>query len=192
VAESLRALPTERLAAELRVLQVEADRRSESQAAFDLSLRFGPNGAGLLGWPEHGLRRFGAEDVAAWADRWFSAQNAVLWLSGPIPKGLRLAALPHGEPPSRAVAPESRLPPRSWTGAKTRTVSVSVVSEQQWGIPLLMEIARQRAFDRLRQRDALSYEVGYEHIRLPGGQALEYLAADGSPGSYQRVFDGLI
>jgi hypothetical protein len=193
VAGELREPPVARLADEARVLRVESQRRKAYQPGFDLSLRCGPFGEGLLGWQEHGLDRLRPDEVVDWARTRFTAQNAVLWLSGPIPPGLSLAALPQGTPPPRAAVPHLPLPPRCWATAQTRAVSLSVVSDHdQWGIPPVMSIARQRALERLRTRDAISYAVEYLHLRIGGGKALEYLVADGADGTHQQILDGLM
>jgi hypothetical protein len=74
----------------------------------------------------------------------------------------------------------------------TRVVSLSLISEQQWGVIPGTGIVRQRAVERLRGRDAISYAIEYDHVRIGGGQALEYLQADGTSGSYRPVLDGLV
>jgi hypothetical protein len=189
--KSLRNLPVERLAEELRILRVEASKRSPGQLGFDLSLRFGPKGVGLLGWPEHGFRRIEAEEVKEWADSWFTTQNAILWISRPIPGGLRLGHLAQGQGADREMQ-RSLAPSRCFAGIKTRSVSLSVLTEQQmWGLIPAFSIARQRAFGRLRQQEALSYAVDFVHLRIGDGQALEYLSADGDGESNRRLFDGL-
>jgi hypothetical protein len=55
-----------------------------------------------------------------------------------------------------------------------------------------MILARQRAFERLRGRDAISYQVDCLHLRIGGDQALEALSADGAPGNFAQVLDGLV
>jgi hypothetical protein len=191
VVRQLADLPVDRIEDEARVLRIEGERRGTSQVGSDLSLRFGAQGAGLLGWPEHGLNRLDAEDVMTWSKTWFTADNTVLWLSGPIPPGLSLAGLPTTSRPLREVARAVPLQPWSWAAMNTKTVSVSLVSDQQWAILPTMEVARQRALERLRARDAISYAVEFAHLRIGGGRALEYLAADGAPGSYDKILDGL-
>ena len=185
-------LPVDRLESEARVLGIEGDRHGAPQLGLDLSIRLGPQGAGLLGWPEHGLRRLQADDVIAWSTKWFTAQNAVLWLSGPVPPELRLDGLRRGGEARRDLPAPLPLQPRSWMATSTRVVSLSLISEQQWGVIPGMGIARQRAVERLRGRDAISYAIEYDHVRIGGGQALEYLQADGTSGSYRPVLDGLV
>jgi hypothetical protein len=178
-------LPLQRLEDEIQVLRIEEAGRT-GQLGFDLASRYGPHGAGLIGWPEYGLRTLHADQVEAWARERFTAANAVLWLSGPVPPGLRLDALASGEAVERAVTPASLLRERAYLDADTRKISVSFVSRLQWGVLPMMQIARDRAFDRLRS-DAVSYSVDLAHVRIGGGAALEFLQADGSAGALERV-----
>jgi hypothetical protein len=85
VTRRLRDVPVDRLGPEVRVLEIEGQRRGWTPIGHDLSVRLGPRGAGLLGWPEHGLRRVDADEVVQWSHDHFVAENAVLSLSGPIP-----------------------------------------------------------------------------------------------------------
>jgi hypothetical protein len=192
VVAHLRELPIERLADELRVLAIEEERRGGSQLGLDLANRLGPNGAGLVGYPEHGLKRVGADEVVEWSRTWFTAGNAVLWTSGPIPAGLDLSGLPPGPAPARLPAPTSIPPPRSFVSSPTQIVSVSGISEQQLGVLPIMEIARMRALDRLRRSQAVTYAIEFIRVRVGGGRSLAYLGADAAQGAAQAVFDGLV
>jgi hypothetical protein len=145
-----------------------------------------------VGWPEHGLHSIEPDQVSEWAGTWFTAQNAVLWLSVPIPARLSLRELPQGDRFERIAPPPAIPPARSFVTADTRTVSLSVISNQLWGIVPAMTIARQRAFDKLRSQAAVSYSIEFSSTRITGGQTLAYLAADGSPNDCQQIFDGLV
>jgi zinc protease len=191
VVRGLNELPIERLADELRVLEIESERRGISRVGFDLSKRYGPHGPGLLGWPEYGLRCLDAETIVEWARTKFTASNAVLWLSGPIPERLQLRDLPMSDPVERPQLPPPLVPARAYIATEAPAVSVSFISELQWGILPIMEIARQRAHDRLR-RDAISYAVEFSHVRVGGGGALEYLQADAADGALEQVTEELV
>jgi zinc protease len=62
------------------------------EAAADLAMfRHGARDHGLPSYPEWGLHRLTATDVAAWVREYFNRDNAVLWLAAPEPPaGLRL------------------------------------------------------------------------------------------------------
>jgi hypothetical protein len=192
VSEHLRELPVDRAEAESRVLRIEEERSGGDQLGLDLSYRFGPQGAGLLGWPQHGLKRIGPADVVDWAHTWFTASNAALWMSGPVPPELDLSALPRGEPPARATVNAQPLPPRTWIGANTRFVAISMLSSRRSGTGPAMDVAQQRAMDRLRLRDAICYSVEHFDVPLPDGWSIQTLRADGLADSYQQILDGLV
>ena len=191
ITENLRDLPVDRLGQELQVLQVEEQRSAGSQVGRDLSQRFGPCATGLIGWPEHGLKVIGSDDVTAWAHSWFTASNAVLWTSGPLPDKLDLSALPAGDTPRTPMAPPL-TPPRTFVAEPTTLVSVSAVMERQIGIGPALQILQRRAYDRLRHRDAISYGIAVDRLRLDANHALVYVGADGTEGTYTQVFKGLI
>jgi hypothetical protein len=67
-----------------------------------LSRRFGACGPGLIRWPAPDYSVFTAEQVKAHIERFFTASNAVLTLTGQPPSGLRLP-LPQGPKPERAA-----------------------------------------------------------------------------------------
>ena len=192
ITENLRDLPVDRLAQELQVLQVEEQRSAGSQVGRDLSQRFGPSATGLIGWPEHGLKVIGPDDVTAWAHTWFTASNAVLWTSGPLPDKLDLSALPAGDAPARTPMAPPLTPPRTFVAEPTTFVSVSAVMERQIGIGPALQILHRRAYDRLRHRDAISYGIAVDRLRLDANHALVYIASDGTEGAYTQVFKGLI
>jgi zinc protease len=192
ITENLRDLPVDRLAQELQILQVEEQRNRGSQVGRDLSQRFGPLATGLIGWPEHGLKRVGPDDVMAWSHKWFTAGNAVLWTSGPLPEKLDLSALPEGSATARSSMSPSLPPPRTFVAEHTNLVSVSAVMERQLGVVPTLQVAYRRAYDRLRRQDAISYAVSIERVRLDAQHALVYLGADGSDGKYSQVFEHLV
>jgi hypothetical protein len=192
ITENLRDVPVERLTQELKILQVEEQRTGGSQVGRDLSQRFGARATGLVGWPEHGLKCIGPDDVMAWAHKWFTAGNAVLWTSAPLPEKLDLSALPEGSAPVHAPRPPLFTPPRTFVAERTSLVSVSAVMERQLGVVPALQILQRRGYDRLRRRDAISYGINIERVRLDADHALVYFGADGSEGKYALVFEGLV
>src|SRR5439155_576880 len=68
---------------------------------------FGVGGPGLLDFDELGLRWLGPEPINQWGQDRFTAGNAALWLSGPVPENLKLNL----RPGTRKPLPElSQLP----------------------------------------------------------------------------------
>jgi hypothetical protein len=189
---NLADLPVDQLDHELKILLVEEHQRAGSQLGHDLSERFGPVGVGLVGWPEHGLKRVGADDLREWCSTWFTTGNAVLWTSGPLPAHLDLSALPAGDAPTHTPTPPSLPPPRSFVAANTSLVSLSVIVDPATGLAPAIEVGERRAFDRLRRRDGLSYGINADQVRLDAGQMLLTLGADGLDGRYTQIFEGLV
>ena len=56
----------------------------------------------------------------------------------------------------------------------------------------ILHVARQRAFEHLRNRDAVSYAVEVTRIRVGGCRALHVLSADAAEGADTQVFDELV
>jgi hypothetical protein len=187
----LAALPLGRLDDELRVLQIEAEGRARAPFGGDLEERFGPCGGGLLNWAEIGFRTLHRDDVAAWAHERFTAANAVLWCSGPLPQRLSLAALPVGARLPRAQCPEPRTPPRAVVPLDGTHVGVSFVADASWEAAAGAEAIRQHAFDRLRAA-ALSYSVSTTVLRLDATTRHWGIRADGVNGELDRVLAELI
>jgi len=191
VARQLARLQVDRLADELRVLEIEGRRRGASHLGVDLRERFGPHGAGLIGWPEYGLSRLDADEVVEWAHTHFTTGNAVMWLSGPPPPNLTLRELPIGPPIEHPSPPTLLATGRTVIAAETPRISLSVVSGSGPGINPIMQFAQQRALQRLRG-DALSYAVEFNPLRVGGGRAVQLLEADGADDAPARVAVGLV
>lgn len=192
VAHRLHDLATDRLADELKILQVEADKKSRNQFALDLCTRFGAKGPGIIDWRELGLHRLEPIEIQQWAHDWCTAQNAVLWLSGPPPRDLCLTALRQGEPPERKPA-DLLTAGHTFVGVKTNSTSMSVLSgDERWGTIPAFALCRQRAFDTLRLQDAVCYDVGCLHERIGSGLSIDFLLADGAPDAQRQIFDGMV
>jgi hypothetical protein len=191
VARHLADLPVGRLQHEANILSIEAQRSSGGQIGLDLSCRFGARGGGLLGWQELGLRRLDGDEVRAWAANHFTRANAFLWLTGPPPRDLSLAALPAGSRMQSRTLPPQFAPGRSLIHTRTRMVSVSMITGQQWGIAPGMEIVRERALNRLRRVEGITYAVQYDAARISTGESISALTADAGEGHGRRVLEEL-
>lgn len=97
VCAALRNLPMHRLATEKEILRTEAAGRSHGPGHAMPLWRYGSRGYGLTSYAEAGLHGLGVADVHDWAHSWFTAENAVLWMTtDSVPEGLDLT-LPTGE-----------------------------------------------------------------------------------------------
>ncbi|WP_164465822.1 M16 family metallopeptidase [Actinoplanes teichomyceticus] len=106
VCERLRNLPAERLAGERDALRAEA----AGQPADPMPMwRHGARDFGMSSYPELGLPQLRPQHLDDWVNRYFTRDNAALWVGGDaIPAGLKLD-LPGGER-RPAPAPSSALP----------------------------------------------------------------------------------
>ena len=190
VCASLSDLPLDRLEAERRVLTTEERRHSSTPLSFDLFMRYGAQGFGLLDMVELGLRRLDADDVATWAARHFTRGNAALWLSGRVPRGLRLD-LPAGEPPPapRAEVVFPGLP--ACVPADLRGATLSVEAEAGSGTSVGMRILADRALHHLRHDLAISYATEMAGIELGPKRGLLQVWSDATAEHSHAVRDGL-
>ncbi|MER7673136.1 insulinase family protein [Kitasatospora sp. NPDC096128] len=190
VCAALRDLPLDRLGVEKEVLRTEASGRG---SGGQLPLwRYGAQGYGLLSYPEHGLHRIGAADVTAWAERWFTRQNAVLWMTaGEVPEGLDVK-LPDGE---RQPVPEatSALPrtPAYFTGEEAGVALQAVVGHSTAAL-VFSDLLSRALFRELRQEGGLSYQAASGYDARDGGHAVITAVADALPAKREAVLGGFV
>src|SRR4029077_16169031 len=126
--ENLRALPLDRLAAEARVLEAEAQSRQGGALGLRLATLYGCQGWGLIGYPEFALQHPQPDQVQAWADDRFTADNAVLGLSGPMDPPPMLDLKPGGRIASPALTPVSSLRTPAWTHEREPGLAMGFVA----------------------------------------------------------------
>ncbi|MBB4738911.1 zinc protease [Actinoplanes octamycinicus] len=106
ICERLRDLPVGRIAQERETLRAEAATR---RADWMPMWRHGARDFGMPSYPELGLDQLTADHLNDWVARYFTRENAALWVGGEaIPAGLKLD-LPAGVR-RPAPAPSSTLP----------------------------------------------------------------------------------
>jgi zinc protease len=157
VCTALADLPIDRLEMEREILRTEEANRSRS-VTEPLSLwRYGARGYGLLSYPEWGLPMVGAGELHDWVRRYFTRQNAVLWIAGPdVPAGLRLP-LPEGvrqplPPPTNALP----ATPAFFAGS-TRAVALDSLVRRRTAGGVFAGVLERELFRELRQESGLSY-----------------------------------
>jgi zinc protease len=166
---------------EKRILRTEAASRGGAGAlGACLTERYGAAGPGLVSYDELGLHRLGWAEIEAWRRYWFVAGNAVLWIHGTVPPGLR-AGLPAG--PARPMAPlrplNASLP--GFVLAGRGGVGVSLTAPQSPAAALALDILRERLTHVLRYEHGLSYGVQLAQERLDSDLSHAWLTADGLP-----------
>lgn len=178
VCASLRELPLDRLDAERRVLQTEAANDPGSPLERLFSLRYGPSGFGLSNYRQLGLRWLGADRIAKWAAERFTSGNAAAWMTCRPPENLDLA-LPPGEPlppPEPVALPNLETPAYVAEGAGR--ASLAYVARRSAGIVAASTIAAERAHERLRVDQGISYGVEGSYIPMTAKLAHGHLGAD--------------
>ena len=166
-----------RIEAERQVLSVEAQSRGGSLVGSMLAWRYGPVGPGLVGHRELGLNWLDGERVRDWSDRYFTAGNAVLWMSGPPPRGLRLQ-LPDGERrPRPAPGPVVLATP---TCFREGPHSIGLGALIPKSVPALaaVRILERRLQRRLRRDLGISYHASSYLMRVDDEVLHMSLAAD--------------
>jgi hypothetical protein len=121
--DAISALPLERMGGVARAadpgdrpidLRLEADGVGDPWASL-LARRLGTAGPGVVRWPPVDYGEFTAAEVRSHLARYFTAQNAVLALSGPPPDSLRLR-LPVGSAITRAAVASPAQSGPGWSG----------------------------------------------------------------------------
>lgn len=179
VTRRLADLPVDRLADEVGVLRAEQQGRGGSVFDQLLSWRYGARDYGLDALVELGLSVVpDAEALRHRARSQAVTGNAVLWLSGPPPAGLRLHLPegPHQPPPDPRRCVAGELP--GWVqGGDHRAVGLSVVS-RGWSVPALRHLLSARLVDTLRVGLAVAYSPGADYSPLTAGHGWLSLHSD--------------
>jgi zinc protease len=194
VARSLADLPLERLDTERRILQTEAQGRvSPGVVGLALLLRYGARNHGLVGLPEYGLTRLSADDVASWASERFTRENAVLWLTGAPPKGLRLPLRDGRLIASPTPAPIDYLePPCVYDRTLDQDVVLACTGRRSVALVDALIIAERRLRRRIRFEQGLSYSVDALYEPLTANEAHLVFTADSMEDSTTAVQDALL
>ncbi|GID96338.1 M16 family metallopeptidase [Amorphoplanes digitatis] len=192
VCDSLSDLPMDRLETEKTILRTEHSSRTP-QVTEPMSLwRYGARGHGLVSYPEWGLDMITPDDLRAWAARYFTRDNAVLWIAGrDVPAGLTLR-LPAGE--RRAVpAVSSALPvtPAYFSG-DARAVALEAVVRRRTAAGVFSGVLERELFRGLRQEGGLSYTAGTDYSPRGDGYAVVTALADALPEKQDAVLGGFV
>jgi hypothetical protein len=181
VCASLNDLPMHRLGIEKDLLRAEANGRG-GRVAEDLPLwRHGARDYGMPSYPEWGLAAITEDDLRAWVGRFFTKENAVLWVAGErIPDGLKLD-LPHGE--RRALPPASSALPQTpaWFGGPGGVLVWDAVVPRGVGASVFADVLERAMRRELRQESGLSYTVNTDYETLGPERAVVTAVADALP-----------
>ncbi len=192
ICAALHDLPMHRLATEKDLLQAEANGRSNGPAEDMALWRHGARDYGMSSYPEWGLPAITPDDLRAWVARYFTRDNAVLWVAGDdIPEGLRLD-LPGGvrQPPP---APSSTLPvtPAYYPGSSGILVWDTVVPRAARS-SVFADVLERAMFRELRQQSGLSYTAQTNYEPLGADRATITAVADSLPDKQVAVLGAFV
>ncbi|WP_143008198.1 insulinase family protein [Tessaracoccus oleiagri] len=180
VCAALSDLPLDHLEREARVVGIEQGTAEHPAIAAALTSRYGFVAQGLVSAAGPGAEQITAEQVRAHAAQHFNAANAVLVLTGPPPKDLRLP-LPAGERPPLPVAPPLELGLPGHASRELDLVSLSgLLDAPQGALPsVLLTVLVERLTDELRGRRGIAYDVDGGLTWVSPGQAMLTVWSDG-------------
>jgi len=192
VARRLHALPRDRMVAERQILATEGSQRGGSIVTTLLSCRWGARTYGTASYDEFGLFRLGEEEAQAWADRFFVADNAVLFMTGEPPDGFRLE-LPRGERHSLPAAESiSGLQLPTGISLGQGGVGVGMEVDRSPGTGLALALLASAATARLRHELGVTYHVGADYQLAGPDQAHLTVAADCLDTNAEQVASTLL
>ena len=191
LSENLAGLPLDRLADQARLLETEARSRKTSALQSLLSIRYGTSGWGTTAFPEYGLMRPDPEYMREWGERWFTAGNAALGLSGAV-DGLTLQLRSGSRMPSPELTPVASLHTPAWMHERQAGVGIGFVGPRSIQFAGLMRSLARHGRARLRFSESLSYEVAENTMRLSDRVAHGILWADGLQENMSKVWTGLL
>jgi hypothetical protein len=192
VARSIHHLPLDRLGVERRILRDEAAQNGQAIGGALRWYRFGATGHGLPGIEELGLFWLGPDRVREWAGTRYGRWNAVLWLSGPPPAGLRIE-LPDVVPPARpAVTPLAGVRYPACVPWQGPGVAISYLAPRSFASTVAASILERRARQRLRFDEGLVYDIATDYEPLGLDTAHAIIGADCPDERIPAVRDALL
>nr|WP_221376802.1 insulinase family protein [Actinoplanes polyasparticus] len=192
VCASLSDLPMHRLAVEKDLLRVEANGRNPGAADQMALWRHGARDYGLPSYSEYGLPAITEDDLRDWVGRYFTRENAVLWVAGDeVPAGLRLD-LPTGvrrEPPAMSSA----LPDTpAWFPGTSGMLAWDALVPRAPRSAVFAGVLERVMFRELRQEGGLSYAAHAVYEPFGVDRAHVTAVADALPGKQGAVLGGFV
>ena len=166
--------------------------------------RHGARGFGVVSYPEWALAGLTEQDLRDWIARYFTRQNAALWVAGEqIPEGLRLD-LPAGErQPAPAAVTALPVTP-AWFAGTAATAGWDTVVRREPRAAIFANVLERRLLHDLHHLDGITGRARTEYVPRADGTAriiavIDPLPAAGAPAGdaapaerQQAVLGGLI
>jgi predicted Zn-dependent peptidase len=192
VARRLHPLPRDRMVAERQILATEGSQRGGSIVTTLLSCRWGARTYGTASYDEFGLFRLSEDEAQAWADRYFVADNAVLFMTGEPPEGFGLE-LPRGERHILPAAePISNLLLPTGISLGQGGVGVGLEVDRSAATGLGLALLASAATARLRHELGVTYHVGADYQLAGPDTAHLTIAADCLDTNAEQVASTLL
>jgi zinc protease len=192
VARLLHPLPRDRMVAERQILATESSQRGGSIVSALLSCRWGARTYGTANFDEYGLFRLSEDEAQAWADRYFVADNAVLFMTGEPPDGFSLE-LSRGERHTLPTAESiSGLQLPTGIAVGQGSVGVGLEVDRSAGTGLALGLLASAATARLRHELGVTYHVGADYQLAGPDKAHLTIAADCLDTNAEQVADTLL
>lgn len=156
----VREPPLDRLETERSILRTEGAGGGGDPVSASLALRYGARAHGLMGFEEYGLHTVGPDEIAAWVKRFFTRENAVLWMTGPPPRDFSLD-LPQGSrmgPPPPEPLPELAFPLAHPAGPEDSVVAAYAAARSP-ALTMAHAVLVDRAWQEIRYDRGLAYNV---------------------------------
>lgn len=186
VAARLRDLPMDRLDAELGVLQAEDAGNSPGLPEMMRAYRWGSRTHGLVGYEDIGYSTLSAGEVQAWADRYFTAGNAVLWMTAPPPENFVVDLLggAHIEPNTPEPLP-FEVP--AFLQGGSDTVVLTATGPRSAAFATSVRLVEHHLHEVLRTQRGRSYEIISEYEPLSRSLSYWFAGASGRPEHIREV-----
>ncbi|KAB1942709.1 insulinase family protein [Micromonospora sp. ALFpr18c] len=191
VCAHLSDLPAARLDVEKEILRTEWSSRGAAAAEIPL-WRHGARDFGLSSYPEWGLGALTVDDLREWTARWFTRENAVLWITGDrVPAGLRLP-LPGGVRQPMPVASSALPQTPAYFVSGARAVVLDSVVRRSTAANIFAGVLKRELYRSLRQDAGLSYTTTTAYEPRGDGYATLRALADALAEKQDAVLGGFI
>jgi zinc protease len=157
VARDLGELPVSRLERERSILETEASSRGIGHPGGAMGLRYGARGHGTVALDEVGLPALSADDVTAWAARFFTRGNCALAIAGSLPADFELDLADGARIAPPEPTPIEYVPfPSVFRHGPDGSVAAAVELARSPAFMVAASVLERRVRDRLRHRQGLS------------------------------------
>jgi zinc protease len=191
VCDSLSTLPMQRLETEKSIIRTEWSGRGNPVGQEMPLWRYGARGHGLLSYSEPGIAMITAAELDHWRQTWFTTQNAVLWIAGEVPAGLRLSLPPGQRWALPAVTSTLPITP-AYFESDRNVVMVDAVVRHTPAVAVFAEVLERNLFQDLRQEGGLSYSANASSDPRGDGWSTVRAAADALPEKLDGALGGFV